>query len=69
MVYGQQNINGNWYLFNTFDGAMQTGLQYIRSKLAYYNEQGQMQYGTVEIDGQKYQADTFDGAIKGKRSN
>ena len=32
MVYGQQNINGNWYLFNTFDGAMQTGLQYIRDQ-------------------------------------
>lgn len=26
MQYGQQLIAGHWYLFDTFDGAMKTGL-------------------------------------------
>ena len=27
MLYGQQAINGHWYLFNKYNGAMLTGFQ------------------------------------------
>ncbi|MFM9745114.1 hypothetical protein ACKI2C_46995, partial [Streptomyces brasiliscabiei] len=47
MQYGQQNVNGKWYLFDKNTGAMKTGLQYIadQKKTVYYNASGQMQYG------------------------
>ena len=51
MLYGQQRIANKWYNFDTFDGAMKTGFQYIagQNKWVYYavdgNNRGQMQYG------------------------
>ena len=46
MLYGQQAINGHWYLFDRYSGAMLTGFQnlapYGQDKIAYYNKYGQM---------------------------
>ena len=68
MQYGQQNIDGHWYLFNDVTGAMQTGIQFIKdqNKLVYYNDQGQMQYGVIDVKNKKYQANNVTGAIIGK---
>ncbi|KRL33274.1 hypothetical protein FD20_GL002008 [Liquorilactobacillus uvarum DSM 19971] len=66
MQYGQQHINGHWYLFDNNTGAMKTGLQYIASqhKTVYYNANGQMQYGTQKINGRTYYFNTVTGAQK-----
>ena len=68
MLYGQQRIANKWYNFDTFDGAMKTGFQYIagQNKWVYYavdgNNRGQMQYGFQNIAGKTYYFDTFNGA-------
>ncbi|MBU3851575.1 MAG: KxYKxGKxW signal peptide domain-containing protein, partial [Candidatus Paralactobacillus gallistercoris] len=55
MVYGQQYINGHWYLFDQNTGAMQTGWQTVydgslhRNKDVWYNAQGQMAHGLTEV--------------------
>ncbi len=66
MLYGQQKINGYWYLFDKVTGAMQTGFQTIKeeSKTVYYNEQGRMLYGYQTIDGVQYYFNTVTGAMK-----
>ncbi len=76
MLYGQQRIANKWYNFDTFDGAMKTGFQYIagQNKWVYYavdgNNRGQMQYGFQNIAGKTYYFDTFNGAqSKNKQQN
>ncbi|WP_201782333.1 L,D-transpeptidase family protein, partial [Liquorilactobacillus aquaticus] len=66
MQYGQQQINGKWYLFDQNTGAMKTGFQYIsnQKKTAYYNTSGQMQYGQQQINGKWYLFDQNSGAMK-----
>ncbi|MFT9269906.1 MAG: immunoglobulin-like domain-containing protein, partial [Liquorilactobacillus nagelii] len=66
MLYGQQQINGHWYLFDNVTGAMKTGLQYIadQHKTVYYNNQGQMLYGTQKINNEVYTFDKITGALK-----
>ncbi len=66
MLYGEQYINGHWYLFDTYNGAMKTGFQYIsnQNKTVYYNEQGQMLYGLQDIGEDTYYFDTITGAKK-----
>ncbi|MFT8726141.1 MAG: hypothetical protein ABF790_12000, partial [Liquorilactobacillus nagelii] len=63
MQYGQQNVNGHWYLFDSKTGAMKTGWQYISNqhKTVYYNSQGQMVYGKQVIAGKTYYFDTKTG--------
>jgi arabinogalactan endo-1,4-beta-galactosidase len=64
MQYGQQNINGHWYLFDKVTGAMKTGFQTIpeQHKTVYYNNQGQMVYGTQKINGKTYHFNPVTGA-------
>src|SRR5699024_12646575 len=52
MQYGKQNIDGHWYLFNTFDGAMYKGWLVSGNDWYYYNQQnGQLQTGSAVING------------------
>ena len=64
MKYGQQKIDGYWYLFDKSDGNMLTGFQNIpeQNKIVYYNSKGQMQYNFQNIDGSIYYFDTKTGA-------
>ncbi|MFT8457690.1 MAG: N-acetylmuramoyl-L-alanine amidase, partial [Liquorilactobacillus ghanensis] len=66
MQYGQQKINGYWYLFDNVIGARKTGFQYIanQNKTVYYNAAGQMQYGQQKINGYWYLFDNKTGARK-----
>ena len=61
MQYGKTEINGKTYYFDTFDGAMRTGLFYNKKTgtIQYYGKNGQMGYGKVTIDGKVY---TFDAS-------
>ena len=65
MQFGQRNIDGHWYMFDTFNGAMKTGFVNIpeQNKTVYYAANGQMQYGKQNIDGHWYLFNTFDGAM------
>ncbi|MCQ2556892.1 MAG: NlpC/P60 family protein, partial [Ligilactobacillus sp.] len=66
MQYGQQHINGKWYLFDKNSGARKTGFQYIadQHKTVYYNGNGEMQYGQQHINGKWYLFDKNSGARK-----
>ncbi|MFT9269376.1 MAG: hypothetical protein ABF539_07640, partial [Liquorilactobacillus nagelii] len=66
MLYGQQEINGHWYLFDSTTGAMKTGFQYISNqhKTVFYNNQGQMLYGQQKINGKTYNFNRTTGALK-----
>jgi len=66
MQYGQQQINGKWYLFNKYTGAMQIGFQRIddQKKTVYYNDNGQMLYGQQNINGHWYLFDKATGAMQ-----
>ena len=68
MQYGQQNINGHWYLFDN-TGAMQRGFQYISSqnKLVYYNKDGWMLYGNQNLSGKNVALDKVTGEVKNLR--
>ncbi|OQR19161.1 peptidoglycan DD-metalloendopeptidase family protein, partial [Ligilactobacillus salivarius] len=61
MQYGKTEIKGKTYYFDTFDGAMKTGVFYNKETgtLQYYGNNGQMNYGNVVINGKVY---TFDAA-------
>ncbi|MEL1239423.1 N-acetylmuramoyl-L-alanine amidase, partial [Liquorilactobacillus nagelii] len=63
MLYGQQYLNGHWYLFDTVIGSMKTGFQYIANqhKTVYYNNNGQMLYGQQYLNGHWYLFDTVIG--------
>ncbi|WEV71433.1 glycosyl hydrolase 53 family protein [Lactobacillus sp. ESL0785] len=61
MVYGEQRIAGNWYLFDKNTGAMQTGFQKVGHRIVYYATNGQMQYGWQTINSKKYFFDRRDG--------
>ena len=67
MQYGQQRLNGHWYLFDKISGAMQTGFQnlsaYGENKTVYYASNGQMQYGARKINNNLYFFDTTTGAM------
>ncbi|MCR5287607.1 MAG: polysaccharide deacetylase family protein [Saccharofermentans sp.] len=57
MAKGEQEIDGNNYLFND-EGVMQTGFQTTDGVTKYYNpETGILMTGWLEIDGKKYYAD------------
>lgn len=64
MLYGQQHLNGHWYLFDTVTFLMKTGFQYIANqhKIVYYNNNGQMLYGFQKIKGKVYHFNTRTGA-------
>ncbi|ARW18727.1 hypothetical protein [Pediococcus pentosaceus] len=64
MLYGQQHLNGHWYLFDTVTFLMKTGFQYIANqhKIVYYNNNGQMLYGFQKIKGKTYHFNTQIGA-------
>ncbi|WP_191978938.1 serine hydrolase, partial [Ligilactobacillus apodemi] len=71
MLYGQQKIDGYWYNFDTFDGAMKTDFVNIpdQNKTVYYNDKGQMQYGWQWIDNATRYFDTFDGKMATGQQN
>lgn len=61
MVTGQKNIDGKWYCFDLYNGAMFTGFHYLDKryqtddpKTVYYNRDGVLQYGYQHIDGDLY---------------
>ncbi|MBM6788629.1 choline-binding protein, partial [Ligilactobacillus salivarius] len=64
---GQQQINGHWYLFDKYSGAMLTGFQnlsrYGQNKTVYYGKNGQMLYGQQQINGHWYLFDKYSGAM------
>ena len=62
MCYGEKQINGNWYYFNTWNGAMVTGWYWYRKKV-YYGADGAMLHGTQVIGGQTYRFDSVTGAL------
>ena len=68
MLYGEQKINGYWYLFSKGTGAMSFGFQdlnvYGKNKVVYYNSQGHMLYGKQIINGKTYYFDTTTGALQ-----
>jgi arabinogalactan endo-1,4-beta-galactosidase len=66
MQYGQQHLNGHWYLFDNTTGAMQTGFQKIANqhKTVYYANNGQMQYGQQHLNGHWYLFDQKTGAMQ-----
>ena len=66
MVYGENKVNGRWYLFDNVTGAMKTGFQYIRqgNKTVFYDANGQMVYGERKINGHWYLFDSVTGARK-----
>lgn len=58
---GQKKINGNWYCFDLYNGAMKKGFTYLDeryqpggAKTVYYNEDGILLYGFQNIDGDLY---------------
>uniref|UniRef100_UPI003A599CD4 N-acetylmuramoyl-L-alanine amidase family protein n=1 Tax=Ligilactobacillus agilis TaxID=1601 RepID=UPI003A599CD4 len=61
-----QQINGKWYLFDKWSGAMQTGFQYIpeQYKTVYYASNGQMQYGWQKIGKDCYYFDEASGKMQ-----
>ena len=68
MQYGQQQLNGHWYLFDKISGAMQTGFQnlsaYGENKTVYYASNGQMQYGQQQLNGHWYLFDKVNGSMQ-----
>ena len=68
MQYGQQQLNGHWYLFDKISGAMQTGFQnlsaYGENKTVYYASNGQMQYGQQQLNGYWYLFDKVNGSMQ-----
>ena len=70
MLYGQQHINGYWYLFDKLTGEMKKGFQYIKeeNKTVYYDDNGRMVYGDQTIEGNDYYFDKTTGAMfKGEK--
>ncbi|CAK1226475.1 glycosyl hydrolase 53 family protein [Fructobacillus tropaeoli] len=67
MQYGQQNIDGKWYLFDKNTGAMQYGRQYIADQnkwVLYDRNDGTMQYGQQFDQNHWYLFDTMTGAMQ-----
>lgn len=66
MVYGEQYIDGHWYLFDSYTGAVQYGFQYIEKdqKWVFYDRtMGWMLYGEQCIDDGWYYLTPGTGAV------
>lgn len=66
MLYGQQFIEGAWYLFDEWTGATSYGFAYIsdQSKWVFYDRaSGKMLYGQQCIDEGWYRLDPHTGAV------
>ncbi|MBB5183348.1 glucan-binding YG repeat protein [Catenisphaera adipataccumulans] len=73
MLYKQKYIDGYWYCFNKYSGAMQKGFVLLSGdyhsdkesdKTVYYDENGHMLYKQKYIDGYWYCFDQYSGAMK-----
>lgn len=65
MVYGYQNIDGNWYLFSRANGSMQRGLQNVNGVDLLFDEKtGALLTGVQNIKGSNYFVDKRSGNIK-----
>ena len=64
MQYGEHQLNGYWYYFDTGTGAMQSGFVNLGHKIVYYDTKGQMQYGEHQLNGYWYYFDTGTGAMQ-----
>ncbi len=65
MVYGYQNIDGNWYLFSRANGSMQRGLQNVNGVDLLFDEKtGVLLTGVQNIKGNNYFVDKRSGNIK-----
>ena len=64
MHYGEQHVDGKWYLFDGRTGAMQTGFQKLPNKIVYYGQDGAMCYGEQNIGGKWYYFHTITGAMQ-----
>ncbi len=69
MKYGQQFLNGHWYLFQNGEGQMLKGLQdlteYGENKVVYYDPtNGMMQYGKVTVNGKALIFENGTGALQ-----
>ena len=63
MVFGDFEINGDWYYFRLRDGAMVTGWKSDSDQTKYYDSDGKRVCGEIEIDGETYTFDD-DGFLK-----
>ncbi|MGI6512623.1 MAG: GH25 family lysozyme [Catenisphaera adipataccumulans] len=72
MLYKQQHLNGNWYCFDQYSGAMKTGFVFLGSdyhaswdkdKTVYYDSAGRMLYKQQKIDGYWYCFNQYSGAM------
>ncbi len=54
MAYGEQKINGKWYMLKPGTGAMITGWYNLPGKRVYYQPTGEMAYGEQKINGKWY---------------
>ncbi|WP_340851626.1 hypothetical protein [Ligilactobacillus salivarius] len=63
MQYGEQNINGQWYLFDNVTGAMKYGWQKLAkgNRTVFYDNNGKMVHGQYNIKGSWYYFDDNDG--------
>lgn len=69
LAHGEQTIEGKTYHFDSFTGAMDTGLIQIAqttgedgaTKTVFMAEDGTMQYGFIDLDGQTYYFDQAQG--------
>ena len=64
MLYGERQICGHWYYFDTGSGAMKKGFVDLGDKVVYYNKYGWMLYGERQICGYWYYFDTGSGAMQ-----
>ncbi|GGI14217.1 hypothetical protein GCM10007377_09830 [Galliscardovia ingluviei] len=73
ITYGEAQIDGHWYYFDTYYGTMARGMKYVQSsggKWVYYNwNSGQMMYGEQYVDYDKehtgwYLFDSQTGAMQ-----
>ena len=66
-MHGEQYINGHWYLFDFYTGAVQYGFQYIEKdhKWVFYDQiTGWMLYGEQYINNHWYLFDSHTGAVQ-----
>ncbi len=62
-LYGEQEIDGEWYYFDEETGIMQTGFVLLDGVTYYYNADGTRAGGALEIDGSWYYFDEDTGAM------
>ncbi|MDU4038434.1 MAG: GDSL-type esterase/lipase family protein [Bifidobacterium dentium] len=69
MLYGEQPIDGAWYLLDANTGAVRYGWQWVGGKHVCYDwPSGKMLYGWHSVNGANYYFNTVTGALDTRRS-